>query len=373
MQAFWLTLMALACLLVGCRETKQDATFRLVVSPPQALKPARVEVVASNPTVFSPRSRDEWESILTLSVDGQTSAVDGAYEVESDKLIYTSRFSLTGGVSYRVKFDPSKLLNKPASPIVETFSVAKPVSKPRTIVTRIYPSSDVLPCNQLKFYIFFSHPMREGEVFENAQILDKDDKPIGMPFREVELWNEDNTRLTLYLHPGRIKRGVALREEMGPILQPHQTYTLVIGKGLVDAGGNFLAAPFRKAFRTISDDRAQPDINQWKLTPPQAGTTQPLTIRFNEILDYALLRRMIWVETSNGQRVAGKVSVDDHERCWRFTPQSAWAIGTYRVVVDTLLEDMAGNSLGKPFEVDTAQPPPKMPPTVALTFSPSQL
>lgn len=360
---------ALMCFLIGCREDTKNATFRLVIAPPQALKPARVEVVASNPSVFSTRSPEEWESVLALSVDGQAIPVDGQYAVEGNKLVYQSRFGLVGGTSYRVRFDPTKILNQPAMPLVQTFSVPKPASQPRTVITRIYPSSDRLPCNQLKFYVFFSRPMRQGEVFENVRMLDKDGKPLGTPFREVELWNGDNTRLTLYIHPGRIKRGVALREEMGPLLQPRRTYTLVIDKGLVDADGNQLVAPFRKTFTTLPDDHAQPGIQRWTLTPPPAHTTQPLEVRLDEMLDYALLHRMIWVETAQGQRVSGKVTVTDGETRWRFTPSQPWAAGTYRLMVDTLLEDMAGNSLQKPFEVNTSAPPSTAPPTAAREFT----
>ncbi len=366
MRALWFVLCC--AVLAGCRQSAKETAFRVVVLPPVASKPAHVEVVASDPAVWSSHSQEVWESILTLSADGQSTSVVGTYRVEGNRLIYQSQFGLVGGVTYRVRFDPSPLLNKPTLPQVETFAVLQSPSQPRAAVTRVLPSADVLPCNQLKFYVFFSHPMREGDVFENLQILNKDGTPIATPFREVELWNEDNTRLTLYIHPGRIKRGIKLREEIGPVLEPNQTYTLVIGKGLVDADGGKLVAPFRKTFKTTADDRTQPDIKHWELVPPPADTKQPLKIRFNETLDYALLQRMIGVEASNGQRVTGKISVDDHERHWRFTPSTAWTAGTYRIVVDTLLEDMAGNSLRKPFEVNTDAPPPNAPPTVAREF-----
>ncbi len=41
---------------------------------------------------------------------------------------------------------------------------------------------------------------------------------------------------------------------------------------------------------------------------------------------------------------------------WRFTPKSPWGSGNYRLVVGTDLEDVAGNSIARPFEVDVSGP-----------------
>jgi hypothetical protein len=54
-----------------------------------------------------------------------------------------------------------------------------------------------------------------------------DGKDIPDPWRRTELWNEDATRLTLWIHPGRVKEGVNLREEFGAVLDPERkTYYL---------------------------------------------------------------------------------------------------------------------------------------------------
>ena len=39
-------------------------------------------------------------------------------------------------------------------------------------------------------------------------------------------------------------------------------------------------------------------------------------------------------------------------RCWQFTPAEPWEVGKYDVAADTALEDVAGNQIGRPFEVD---------------------
>ena len=44
------------------------------------------------------------------------------------------------------------------------------------------------------------------------------------------------------------------------------------------------------------------------------------------------------------------------ETFWRFTPEVSWRRGPHRLTVGTELEDVAGNSVGSPFEVDLTSP-----------------
>jgi hypothetical protein len=50
--------------------------------------------------------------------------------------------------------------------------------------------------------------------------------------------------------------------------------------------------------------------------------------------------------------VDGACSLSDYEKSWRFTPQRAWAVGAHQLQVQTTIEDLAGNNIGKAFEVD---------------------
>jgi hypothetical protein len=45
-------------------------------------------------------------------------------------------------------------------------------------------------------------------------------------------------RLTLFIDPGRIKRGVLPLEEVGPALEEGKRYTLMIDRDLKDGTGN---------------------------------------------------------------------------------------------------------------------------------------
>ena len=163
-------------------------------------------------------------------------------------------------------------------------------------------------------------------------------------------------RFTLLCDPGRIKRGLKPREEVGPVLVEGQHYTLVVDREWLDATGEPLESEFRKAFDALPPDDAPLDVAAWKIEPPKAGTTEALVLRFPEPLDHSMLLRVLHVVDAAGATLPGKIDVSEMETCWRFTPQAAWPAGDFQLVVDTTLEDLAGNSIGRAFDVDVFGP-----------------
>ena len=81
-------------------------------------------------------------------------------------------------------------------------------------------------------------------------------------------------------------------------------------------------------------------------------TADALTVTFPEPLDHALLLRLLQVVTPARLPVEGEVEVDREETRWSFTPAQPWQSGRYYLEVGTVLEDLAGNTLDRPFEVD---------------------
>ena len=66
------------------------------------------------------------------------------------------------------------------------------------------PDEPQLPANHLKFYVHFSRPMRPTESWEYFSLEDlSTGKLVPRPFRHIDLWDEQNRRLTLWFHPGR--------------------------------------------------------------------------------------------------------------------------------------------------------------------------
>jgi hypothetical protein len=305
---------------------------------------------------------EQWTAVFAVYVhrDGaepkdQTPLL-GTYKVEKDALRFEPRFPLARGVRYRAVFDATRLPGHDGAndkPIETALLIPKPKTGP-TVLRQVYPTSDDLPENQLKFYLVFSAPMSRGEAYKNIRLLKADGKPVEVPFLELEqeLWNPDCTRFTLLFDPGRVKRGLASREEAGPVLEEGKTYTLVVSREWTDANGEPLKETFKKTFRALAPDDKLPDPKKWKLEAPAAGGTKALTVAFEKSLDYALLQRLLWVEDEKGRRVEGTVTLGEKEASWCFRPKDTWVAGKYNLVVDTGLEDLAANTLVQPFEID---------------------
>jgi hypothetical protein len=287
-----------------------------------------------------------WSTIFAVYAGkGEAPAMLGAYNVENGSLVFRPRFPLTAGIRARAVFHP------PQGPAVEAvFEIPKADLTASTRVRHVYPSTDLLPDNQLKFYVFFTAPMRRGEAWQHIHLLDESGKAVDLPFLELdqELWDRDYQRLTVLFDPGRIKRGLLPLEEVGPAIEEGKLYTLVVDRDWRDARGAPLESGFRKSFRVGPADRTPPDPAQWRLIAPKAGTSDALVVDFPKPMDYALLLRLLEVAG-----VSGTVTVGGHETEWRFVPSRPWKPGEYQVVVDTTLEDLAGNRIGRPFDVDT--------------------
>ncbi len=295
---------------------------------------------------WNPGAATASESLFAVYTgEGDVPPMLGSYSVENGALTFRPRFPPAQGVRLRAVFRP------PAGPAIEAvFEVPKIDTAPSTRVDHVYPSTDLLPDNQLKFYVHFSAPMRRGEAWQHIHLLNENGKPVELPFLEVdqELWDRDYQRLTVLFDPGRIKRGLLPLADVGSAIEDGKQYTLVIDPDWRDARGAPLAAGFRKPFRAGPADRTPPDPAQWRLTAPRAGTTDALIVDFPKPLDYALLMRLLEVPG-----VAGTATVSRNETQWRFTPSEPWKPGDYNLTVDNALEDLAGNRIGRPFDVDT--------------------
>jgi hypothetical protein len=305
--------------------------------------------------------RAAWQRVLALYVDanGRRPALPvlGDYRVQDDRLLFTPQFPFRPGLAYRAAFDANALpsANRRArEPVVETtLRIPDPQRGPPTIVEAIYPSSDALPENLLKFYIHFSAPMSRGGSYRHIRLLDATGSVVDLPFLELaeELWDQSGRRLTLLLDPGRVKRELKPNDEVGRALVDGGAYSLAIAKDWPDATGAPLGGDYRKRFRVTKADVHQPDPNRWRLTIPKGNSREQLEVEFDEPLDHALLQHSIEVVGPAGDAVNGRTEVSKHETRLRFVPQAAWAAGDYRVVVDARLEDRAGNSIERPFEV----------------------
>lgn len=111
-----------------------------------------------------------------------------------------------------------------------------------------------------------------------------------------------------------------------------------------------------KTFRAIEPLHDQLTTLSWQIHPPAAGTRDVLRVTFPHPLDWATLHRLLRVTGALGA-ISGLVSVERGEQAWRFVPAQPWSPGPHALRVNTAIEDHAGNSLARPFEVNLQQRP----------------
>lgn len=311
-------------------------------------------------------SPEQWQKLFAVYVNRKGKRVEqpavlGSYRISNSAIRFTPRFPLMAGVAYRAVFHPERLPGRSAAtdkPLEKILYQSKPVVFSTTYVENVYPSEDQLPENQLKFYIHFSAPMSQGEALEHIHLLRADGKADSRAFLDLpqELWDPDCQRLTLFLDPGRVKRGLKPREEFGPVLENGASYTLFIDRDFKDADGNPLKVEHRKTFSVLPPQEERLAPKQWIFEVPDSGTRSAFVLNTPRPLDRALMQRMVWISDEQGKQLPGQVEAADKEKSWRFTPTKPWKAGRFYLVADTRLEDLAGNSIARPFEVDMLQP-----------------
>lgn len=295
-----------------------------------------------------------WSEVLIVRAGDDPSAPPmlGDYHRERDRIFFTPRFAPAPGVKLHVSFQPD--LDKPA--ITAEFSEVARALTPSATVTHIYPLTDEWPENTLRIYVEFSAPMAQGEAWTRLRVLDDKGQPIVKPFVEIEpeLWDPSGKRLTVFFDPGRLKRGLIDNEVSGPPLVSGRTVTIEVDPSWRDATGAPLAEGFSRKIRVGASVRKPVEVKAWRVDSPKSERDD-LVITFDRPLDHALAQRAISVTTGKSP-VAGKISLEENETRFRFTPAASWTPGRYAINVRGIIEDLAGNRLGKLFDVDTSDP-----------------
>ena len=354
--------------------TAQPVEFTLRVAP-DGSDPALVTVsVDAAPEIWQDGTWDDAgrRRALTLYVEPrapQQPGMAGEYGIEAARLWFRPRFPLLPGQAYRAEFLYAGQGREPLH-LDCLYEVPPADASIPARVDAIYPSSEILPANHLKFYVLFSEPMQQSEAWKRFTLLDDaTGRPVPEPFRHTELWSQDGRRLTLWFHPGRQKTGVNLNLEIGPVLHEGRRYSLQISENWHSVRGALLEPPPPKHFTAVAADHQQPDLNAWEFHLPQAGTRDPLRMALHESLDWALLQSQLAVATSTdqdaaGRKLTGRGMPGPEETSWEFTPVEPWVAGRYQLSVGSVLEDHAGNSLARPFEVDLQAAPNSTAPAV---------
>ena len=295
---------------------------------------------------------DAWTAILHVSVGADQAPMVGDYAVTDGRLRFTPMFPLDPGREYQVRYlAPGGMA---PAPLIASVALPARDATPVTVVTQVFPTADEISENQLRLYVHFSAPMGSKGGLDYIRLLDETGAEVVDPFLplDAEFFNDDRTRYTVFFDPGRQKRGIAPIADMGRSLTEGKAYTLVIDTEWRDGNGLPLKQPFRRTFRVGPPDEQPIDPKAWTIAAPRAGTTEPLIVTFREPLDHGLLLRALGVLAPGGTSLPGDVVIGPNELTWVFTPRAPWQTGQHNLVAFASLEDLAGNRIGRPFEVD---------------------
>ena len=137
-------------------------------------------------------------------------------------------------------------------------------------------------------------------------------------------------------------------------------YALVVRGAMRDAEGRTLGKDVVKKFRTSAEDRQRTELAAWKITTPPSGTRDPVTVRLPKSFDHKGLGRFVTIHRG-ADRLEGKIALGAGEQTWSFEPASPWQAADYELRVDGRLEDVAGNTPRRPFDMDlkASAPPPQ--------------
>jgi hypothetical protein len=313
-------------------------------------------------TVNNHSNGSNWEHAFMIYVDHEGDCcegrvpIQGTYHQQNDVVTFHPDFPFSAGTRYLVRVAAShaghegtlfrtRVMHEGQEFLESRFALAtKQVLQPAMVV-KILPTGDELPANLLRFYIYFSSPMRRGFSDTSVTLIDEQGLIVSKPFMQFkqELWDPEQKRLTMIFDPGRIKRGVSTN--LKPALQEGKSYRLIIDEHWEDAQGNLLQGQYEKLFRVNAALRSNPDPTHWEMTLPPGNSKESVNLTFLRPFDHALLRRMITLRSKADESIEGSIKIDQAETHWQFTPTHPWKEGQYVIHVDARLEDVTGNNL----------------------------
>ena len=317
----------------------------------------------------------QWPNVLRIGVADDGPPVLGAYVRHQNTLRFTPAFPFDPGRPYKVRLDLSQLpAHASGGRSIVSAEVMRPAAagEPATVVQQVYPSSVEVPENLLRMYVEFSAPMARYGGVASIHLFDDSGKEVEGAFLplDYEFWSSDRRRFTVFFDPGRVKDGILPNQQMGRALEAGHQYTLVVTPDWRDEHGLPLAREFRHALRVGRAFTDPLTPASWRIKAPPAGTRTALLVTFPRPLDRGLLMRALGVRVGD-KAVAGDVEVGPGETQWRFTPERPWTAGTYDLLALSILEDPAGNRIGRAFEIENVGPLDSSPAaqTVRVAFS----
>ncbi|MEO9872773.1 hypothetical protein [Ekhidna sp.] len=342
---------SLLCFLCTCTMVQGQSFFSAQILP-QSKKYGQVSTSHLSENVITSLRKqnftfEEWSSFFSLKTTPNGAAVIGEYAFENDQLIFKPRFLPDPAIRYIVSFSYPNLailLSEIEEKSIYTDIISfKPPETTQPEIISVLPKMDVIPANLLRLYLYFSAPMGLENPYDFVSIEDTDGKKLVDPFVIIPegLWNIDRTRLTLLLHPGRVKQGVGPNMTLGDVLKAGNSYTLKVDKKWKGSSGEALKINFIQKINASNPLRNAINVNIWALKA-KADNIGTLTIVTDRPLDQPLAQRMLFVRNMDGVILPSRVEFENSEKLkilWR-----ADGSKELELVIDPRLEDVCGNT-----------------------------
>ena len=280
--------------------------------------------------------------------------IPGTFHMDQESVRFEPLFPFLKGTSYSliVYEETGDNLNRP----FESYDIQSLPNnlEPSCEIVSIYPTANQIPVNQLKFYVHFSEPMAEGNSSQSItlQRTDTGEHLSNVFLHEPELWDHEHKRLTIFLDPARIKRGLQGNVQSGYPLVQGTAIVFTVNENFLDARGAKLKSSQETTYKVGPLERRLVEIKNWQYHYPSIDSLEPITVEFDRPLDHALIQRCICIKDNSGHEVQGYSQAGSEERSWQFFPQIPWSIGQYTIIVEDILEDLAGNSIKRVFDRD---------------------
>jgi len=304
--------------------------------------------------VVDPQPAPRWVALpgqgeLAVFVEGASTPIAGRMVEGPGGPAFRPAFPFSAGVRYRVEGEHCEA----------SFAVAPSEAAAPSVVS-VYPTSPEIPENVLRFYVYFSEPMAEGDVLEHIRLehVETGEDLTGVFFDNIyELWSPDRKRITLLVDPGRVKTGLAANLAMGRAFEAGQTYRLHILGTWTSLSGRSLEAQFVKTYRAVTEDRTRVDPQRWCPTLPAVGTVEPLVVDFAEAVDHICVGRFLQVISPSDEPLAGAWTLDAHDHTASWTPTRPWSapLEAHRLRINGRFEDIAGNNVSAAMDHRTGE------------------
>jgi hypothetical protein len=199
-----------------------------------------------------------------------------------------------------------------------------------------------VPENLLRIELRVAKPLHAPLLADRVRLLDADGQQIEGAFLDLALPSADGRRLTLLLHPGRVKSGVSAHLRLGRALHAGSQITLLVDDPAI-------GEPVHKTWQVVAFDATSPVPRAWTVEAPRAASRTPLIVHLDAAIS-STSQDLIAVRGADGKRVEGATTLIDSERTWRFAPTRPWRAGHYALMTHPELEDPAGNRICASFE-----------------------